>query len=112
MFPLLDRVPHDFYHCHLSTIGLPSSEFLDPGEATGQTLLSDTWCDLAIQFLDACISEQCLFQVSLASVVFEPELRFPNETLNPWSELLGFMHRRDNPFVCNQLRREVPVTNK
>jgi hypothetical protein len=98
-FPLLNRIAHDFNHCHLSAIGLSSTEFCDPGEATCQTLLCEAWCDLSIEFLHASIGEQRLLQVSLASVVLNPKLRFPHETLNPRAELLGFMQRRDDPFV-------------
>ena len=82
--PLLDRVPHDFNHRHLSSIGLPSTEFLDPGEAACQTLLREAWCNLSIKFLDAGIGEQRLFQVSLVSVVLLPKLRFTHETFDPW----------------------------
>ena len=110
-FPLLDWVPHDFNHRHLSAIGLSSAEFRDPGEAACQTLLSEPWRDLSIEFLHASIGEQRLLQVALASVVLNPKLRFPHETFNPWPELLGFMQRRDNPFVRHQLRGEVSIPN-
>ena len=101
LFPLLDRVAHDFDHRHFSAVRLSPSKFLNPGEASRQPLLSKPWRNLSIEFLDARIGEQRLLKVSLASIVLHSNLRFPHKTLNPWSELLGFMHCSYNSFMCH-----------